>query len=278
MNCAGPANPWKPANRSPLLPPKPMYSAFRNLAERWLRIPPEPEPPPGDEASARVFRAAPKYLQYLKVLWGIRTGLSLVFAIVPIVFIAVILAEARNNTGPAVAIFAVIEILIVAFLVSRALFSLALVHLDFEKRWYLVTDRSLRIREGVATVREMTFTFANIQNLSVTQGPIQRMLGIADLKVETAGGGSGAATQQQQTIGLNLHTAYFRGIDNAEEIKALIGARMRGHKDAGLGDHDDRHEAMPAAIAPAPSDAAFQAALESILVEAQALRSSAERA
>ena len=45
-------------------------------------------------------------------------------------------------------------------------FALALVRLDFEKRWYLVTDRSLRVREGVVNVREMTIMFANIQNIS----------------------------------------------------------------------------------------------------------------
>ena len=50
-----------------------MYNTFRQLGETWLRIPPQPEPPPGDEASARVFRAAPKYLFYLRVLWAIRS-------------------------------------------------------------------------------------------------------------------------------------------------------------------------------------------------------------
>ena len=254
-----------------------MYSAFRNLAERWLRIPPEPQPPPGDEASARVFRAAPKYLKYLKVLWGIRTGFSCVFALIPLAIIIGVLAGNSRDKTALVSVFTGIEIVIVCFLASKAMLGLALVHLDYEKRWYLVTDRSLRIREGVATVREITFTFANIQNLSVTQGPIQRMLGIADLKVETAGGGSMASTHQQQTIGLNLHTAYFRGIDNAEELKGLIGARMRGHKDAGLGDHDDHH-AHPVSAPSAASDAAFHAALEEVLAETRALRHAAAEA
>lgn len=257
-----------------------MYSVFRQLAERWLRIPPEPDPPPGDEASARVFRAAPKYLQYLKVLWAVGTAFSM---IVPLIVVVIIIAVIVGSDGSAahdggvIAVLVTVAILLFAIVTAHALFRLAMVHLNFEKRWYLVTDRSLRIREGVATVREITFTFANIQNLSVTQGPIQRILGIADLKVETAGGGSMASAHQQQTVGLNLHTAYFRGIDNAEELKNLIGARMRGHKDAGLGDHDDRHHHQPAAL-PAAENASFQAALEAILLEAKALRSAAEKA
>ena len=254
-----------------------MYSAFRQLAERWLRIPPEPDPPPGDEASARVFRAAPKYLQYLKVLWSIGTAFSMIVPLIPLVIIVGVLAGSNGSAarnGEVIAVLATVAVLLFAIFSAHALFRLAMVHLDYEKRWYLVTDRSLRIREGVTTVREITFTFANIQNLSVTQGPIQRMLGIADLKVETAGGGAVTATSQHQTVGLNLHTAYFRGIDNAEEVKNLIAARMRGHKDSGLGDRDDHHHSAQPAL-PAANGLAFNAALEEVLAEARALRQAA---
>jgi len=252
-----------------------MYSAFRQLCEKWLRIPPEPEPPPGDEATARVFRAAPKYLNYLRVLWGFHAAFTLFAALVPTVAIGIILSE---GVEPGVAIILVaIWLLVVGLLVALALFQLAVVQLNFEKRWYLVTDRSLRIREGVATVREITFTFANIQNLSITQGPIQRLLGIADLKVETAGGGSVAGNQHQQAAALNLHTAYFRGIDNAEELKQLVAARMRGYRDSGLGDHDDHGAHLPLlGDGPAAADSLSEA-LAAVLAEARMLRQAAER-
>jgi hypothetical protein len=103
----------------------------------------------------------------------------------------------------------------------------------------------------------------------VSQGPIQRALGIADLKVETAGGGSGGG-QHPQHPSFNLHTAYFRGIDNAEEVKQLIAARMRGQRDAGLGDQDDAPS--PPAGPPAATDA-----LEAVLAEARALRLAVEK-
>lgn len=247
-----------------------MYDFFRELCEKWLRIPPEPEPPPGDEESARVFRAAPKYLKYLRVMWGIRNGVALLAVLIPLTVISIALAA--NGEGTAAAVVAAVELLVLGILICQALFSLALVQLDYEKRWYLVTDRSLRIREGVGTVREITFTFANIQNLSVTQGPIQRLLGIADLKVETAGGGNTAG--QQQHPGLNLHTAYFRGIDNAEEVEQLISVRMRAHRDAGLGDHEDRHLQKTEAARGGP----VREILGAVLVEATALRREAETA
>jgi hypothetical protein len=129
----------------------------------------------------------------------------------------------------------------------------------------------------VATVREITLTFANIQNLSVTQGPIQRILGIADLKVETAGGGSVSGNQHQQAAALNLHTAYFRGIDNAEELKQLVAARMRGYRDSGLGDHDDHGVHLPPpGDVPAATDSLGEA-LAAVLAEARMLRQAAER-
>lgn len=247
-----------------------MYRIFRELCEKWLRIPPEPEPPPGDENSARTFRAAPKYLKYLRVMWGIQNGVAMVAALIPLTVVSIALMA--NREGSAAAVVAGMEFVVLGILICHALFSLALVQLDYEKRWYLVTDRSLRIREGVRTVREITFTFANIQNLSVTQGPIQRLLGIADLKVETAGGGNTAGQQQQP--GLNLHTAYFRGIDNAEEVKQLITARMRAHRDAGLGDHEDRHLSQSSGSG---EYSVVDEVLKAVLAEAVGLRQAAER-
>lgn len=247
-----------------------MYNTFRLLGEKWLRIPPQPEPPPGDEASARVFRASPKYLSYLRLLWAIRTLFSFVIVLIPLVAVGV--AIFNHERGEAVVAVSVVAILILGFLLVSALFRLALVQLDFEKRWYLVTDRSLRIREGVLSVREITFTFANIQNLSVTQGPIQRLLGIADLKVETAGGGSSVGKNPQAGVQQNLHTAYFRGIDNAEEVKQLIAARMRSHRDSGLGDTDDH--AHPVLLPTRAETAPVICALQAVLEEAKALRRS----
>lgn len=253
-----------------------MYKVFRQLAEKWLRIPPEPEPPPGDEATAKVFRAAPAFLKYLRILWLIRNAVFLIGALVSLVVVGFVLSQANLEPGIRV-IVAVGELVFISVLVAQALFQLAMVQLDYEKRWYLVTNRSLRIREGVGTVREITFTFANIQNLSVTQGPIQRILGISDLKVETAGGGSSVGNQHHQVPGPNLHTAYFRGIDNAEEIKQLVADRMRGYRDSGLGDHDDHgaHTPPPVSV-PATTDT-FSEALAAVLVEARALRQSAGR-
>jgi membrane protein YdbS with pleckstrin-like domain len=214
-----------------------MYKAFCDVCERWLRIPPPPEPPPGDEHTTQVFRAAPNYFKYMMVLWGIRTGVALLafgFGLIAIIVVTVI---AKRQIGFAVYPLVFIELAVFAFFLLTQLFSLALVRLDYEKRWYVVTDRSLRVREGIVNVQEMTVNFANIQNISISQGPIQRWLQIADLKVDTAGGGSVQPQGHHQVR--NLHTAFFRGVSNANEIRELIQTRLRHLKDSGLGDHEE---------------------------------------
>ena len=105
---------------------------------------------------------------------------------------------------------------------------------------YMVTDRSLRIRSGVFHIREMTMTFMNIQQLSVHQGPLQRLLGLYDLRVRTAGGGDSAEGAPHQESGTAVtHIGHLRGVDNAPAIRDLILERMRKARDAGLGDSDD---------------------------------------
>ncbi|MEO7677078.1 MAG: PH domain-containing protein, partial [Verrucomicrobiota bacterium] len=197
-----------------------MYNSFRQFCERLLRIPPDPEPPPGDEASTQSFRAAPNFFKYLLLLWALKTGATLLaFLTIAVAPIAGAFALARQGHGAGWFL-----LLIPGFILGVAggfrIFALAVLQLDFDKRWYLVTDRSLRVREGVFVVREMTVTFANIQNISISQGPIQRILGIADLKVDTAGGGGGG--KQGHQPGMNLHTAWFHGINNADKVRELI--------------------------------------------------------
>jgi len=62
-----------------------------------------------------------------------------------------------------------------------------ILRLDYEQRWYLVTDRSLRLRSGVWSVSGMTMSLAHVQQITVSQSPLQRSLGIADVCVQSAG-------------------------------------------------------------------------------------------
>ncbi len=255
-----------------------MYSAFRQACEQLLRIPHDPAPPPGDEASTRIFRAAPNYYRYLLFLWGLKSVAGVVIIVVtlgvPMVGLCLQLGRKGDPWAPLLLLIPLVVLVPVGL---GCLFQLAVVRLEYEKRWYLVTDRSLRVREGVVAVREMTVNFANIQNISISQGPVQRLLGIADLRVETAGGGAASHPHNRHQPMENLHTAWFRGISNGGEVRELIQQRLRLLKDSGLGDHEELSRSVSSfhsssALLPSSN---LLAALREVHAEARALRAAA---
>ena len=210
-----------------------MYEQLKATLLWLLKVPPEPHDPMGDVHSLRVFRAAPGYLRYITIGWLITQFVILLWG--SAVFTSALIASSRSRVA-AVTISALTAVAALVYLVQLGLSFFSL-RLNYEMRWYKVTDRSLRIRAGVWNVNEMTMTFANVQNITISQGPLERLFGISDVKVDTAGGGSGSGSHggQQQ----NLHVATFRGVDNPEEIRDLMLQRLRRLRDAGLGDLED---------------------------------------
>lgn len=166
----------------------------------------------------------------------------------------------------------VLEGLSVVTFVVQIPVTFAIRRLDYEQRWYIVTDRSLRLRTGIWKMQEMTMSFANLQQITVTQGPLQRALGLADVRVQSAGGGGGGSHEPghgQQ--GHSLHLGYFHAVDNAEEIRDLILERLRSFRESGLGDPDEARETPASDERPAVSADTLSAARE-LLAEARALR------
>jgi membrane protein YdbS with pleckstrin-like domain len=153
-------------------------------------------------------------------------------------------------------------------------FTYAIMRLDYEMRWYVVTDRSLRIRTGVWKIQELTMSFANLQQVVVTRGPIQGLLKLSDVRVQSAGGGGGHSPSEQRQAA-SLHTGYFHGVDNANEIRDLILARLKHFREAGLGDPEElRRAAQPhtASQAATPVAGDLLAAARELAAEAKALR------
>jgi uncharacterized membrane protein YdbT with pleckstrin-like domain len=84
-------------------------------------------------------------------------------------------------------------------------------------------------------IHETTITFDNVQNVSINQGPLQRYYGIADVIVETAGGGDVRA-QQQAGNAMAAHMGLIQGVANAQEIRDQLMARVGESVTTGLGD------------------------------------------
>ena len=209
-----------------------MGSAFLRLVTEVCAIP----PPPKAARAGTVVHPAAAYLRYRLCLWLLGRLLLAAALATPLVSIEV--AAALGSKPPPAVMLTIVRVLEwivgITWLLSLPI-GVALQRLDYEQRWYVITDRSLRIREGVLVIHDMTLTYANVQNVVVQQGPLQRAFGIADVRVQTAGGG--AVEQPGQR---SMHVGHLRGLQDAARIQAMVVARMK--KDgAGLGDPDDAH-------------------------------------
>lgn len=232
-----------------------MAEAITGNILRWLRVPPEPSPPEGSPESIRVFRAGRNYYRYRLFLWALSQLGVAVALLAGLLFSVPIL---RRLPGWVAAVWTSVEVLAVLSFAAGLIFTYFVQRLNYELRWYIVTDRSLRIRSGIWSVEEITMTFANIQDLRVTAGPLQGWLGIADLQVRSAGGGG------KNEHGVDSHAAYFHGVENAQSIRDLILERLRRYRDAGLGD--------PEQTAAQDRDSTPEAAAARVLAEVRALR------
>jgi membrane protein YdbS with pleckstrin-like domain len=247
-----------------------MHEFLKSLVVQLLKVPSEPHVPSGSPGSIRVFRAAPNFYKLKLLQWSVRQAA----AVIGFAFFITLWHISISKTVPAdVRIWIELAEIagIVAFLVQMP-FTFALVRLDFEMRWYIVTDRSLRIRAGIWQVSEITMSFANIQQITVHQGPLQRLLGIYDLEVSSAGGGSSGLSHAAHGAGSghDTHRGFFHGIDNAPEIRDMMLDRLRRLRDAGLGDPDELHEAVAEVSVPAESP--LLTAARELLGEARALK------
>lgn len=264
-----------------------MIAACERALERLLRLPPEPHAPPGASRGVDVLQPARGELRYRLTRWSVRRAFALAGLLVALaishsldqflsfegpeirellarlpadlvrwmdrVQVAEPHAASISLAGPLV----FLELLGIALFVAQIPFGLAAVRLEWARRRYLLTDRSLRLRQGIVRADEMTLTLANVQQVSVTQGPLQRLFGIADVEVRTAGGGGrreqGSSGGSGEDDADDAHAGTLRGLADAEAVRRAILARaQRGGGDA-------------------PAEAA-EAAAERLLAEARGLR------
>jgi len=240
-----------------------MYTALRNSLANLLRVPTTPpEVPSGTYGAVEIMRASPRYLTYS--LLGFYLGAAITFVVEAVALVSVFVSGdvwAQVLTVP------------VLLLLALGLFlKWFLVRIDYDLRYYVVTDRSLRVREGAWTVAEMTLTYANVQNVRIEQGPLQRLFGISDLVVDTAGGG--AVAHPKHSAGV-AHHVRLAGLEDAAAVRDKVLSYVRQHgRTSGLGDLDDA-ERPTAAARLAPE---VLAAARELREESRRFRQAAEQA
>ena len=159
-----------------------IYSGIWKFLVDWFRVPPEPPTlPSSSPAAVRVFQPSLGFLRYLKFQFWI--FLAVTDAIFTGLWIALIVAIPWLGL--------LITPIALAIIILPDIVAYIAIHLRFDTTWYVLSDRSLRIRRGIWIIHETTLTYDNIQNVKIVQGPLERYFGIANVMVETAGGGGG---------------------------------------------------------------------------------------
>ena len=207
-----------------------VYRGIWGVLVQYLRVPDGPPGvPPGAGEVVRSIKPGLGFLTYLKFQFWIILALIDIGSFV----LWVVILVANPIIGALLAIPAL------AIAVIPDLFAFAAIHVRYDTTWYLVTERGVRIRRGVWLVRENTITFANVQNVEVKQGPVQRHFGIADLVIQTAGGGGASGPHGEQS--LSAHAGLLEGIDDAQTLRDLIMEKALASRGAGLGDDHGSH-------------------------------------
>jgi membrane protein YdbS with pleckstrin-like domain len=194
----------------------------------WFRVPADPPTLPATGEPVRSIRPADGYLRYLKFLFWV--------ALIPGDVLPVLGWIAVSIAVPVLGI--VLAAPFLAAIVLPDVIAYVGIHLRYDTTWYVLTDRSLRIRRGILNIHETTISFENVQNVEVRQGPLQRHFGIADVLVTTAGGGVASHGKGGQSSTLGAHVGLLQGLDDAEAVRNQILACVERTRAGGLGDED----------------------------------------
>jgi len=88
----------------------------------------------------------------------------------------------------------------------------------YETMRFRFDAEGVHMRWGILFRRQINLTYARIQDIHLTSGFIQRWLGLADIKIQTASGSSGA----EMTL---------EGLREFEAVRDFLYTRMRGYRD-----------------------------------------------
>ena len=174
---------------------------------------------PEGSSLVRSLKPSEKWLayRYLQTLFGYTNQ----FIGVGIATIALVAKYRSWGLLIALGVFAV-----EAFFIGLAL---VVTRVDFELRHYLVGDRSLRVAQGAWKREEVTLSYANVQNIEVNQGPLERLCGFKSLTISTAGADSTPGNE-------NSHLVTMVGLQDADEVRGLILGMLKQQRDSGLGE------------------------------------------
>ena len=118
---------------------------------------------------------------------------------------------------------------------------------------YRFDEEGVHASWGILFRREVSLTYARIQDIHLSRGLVERWLGLGTVQIQTAAGSSSAELS-------------IEGTERFEEIRDFLYSRMRGHE-----------KAKPAAAPAAAGGGEALALLREIREDLKAVREATER-
>ena len=152
-------------------------------------------------------------------------------------------------------------------------------HLTYVNFTYELTGHEVIIREGVLTRKRTVIPYTRIQNINTERTLLERMLGLATIKIETAGANQNVSEGMIPGIG-NRDSLVSELLEEVERVKkdgsGIGGDEAKGAKPIGSGTAPSgaRSGGIPPIPAPSQSAAAVtqDAVLKQILDELKSIK------
>lgn len=216
------------------------YRGIKRVIARLLRIPLEPATIPAESGEfLESFNPAPGWIRIRQI----RVVLGVLLALLGVAGAAIGWHFVNADKPPdlegdlSLRILGALELVGAIVIVLSGVIRLIFVRLQYDCTWYVLTTRALRIRRGLWVIHETTITYDNIQNVTVRQGPVERLFGLSDIEVETAGGGGSA--ESGGGSGQSSHSGRIEGVVDPQRLRELIMTQVRLSRSSGLGDGDE---------------------------------------
>jgi len=113
---------------------------------------------------------------------------QLIVLLIPVGFLVFpLVLQVHSDKDPSFNISIGIVALAIAILVAYTAFCYLLANLTYRFWRYELTEDSLKIEKGIIWKKYIAIPYDRVQNVDIYRGPADRILGLSDLHVQTAG-------------------------------------------------------------------------------------------
>lgn len=105
-----------------------------------------------------------------------------------LVILAIVVCIGRYILAKKIGSYIAVDIIIAICLILQLLNTLVYPKFEYKQWWYEITEDRIIYNEGIWFRNLTIIPIVRVQHINITEGPINRIYGLADLEINTAGG------------------------------------------------------------------------------------------